>query len=124
MTLQASLARLLGTWLFRSLELYARILLALLAHVSLFALTIIFERKSVSQLTQNTLKRIDMQKFYAFDLDTRFAHSAKRERRSYLPHVIPWVLGSQVKCHLTGCVGIVFFFFFFFLCVGSCYFLL
>ena len=39
----------------------ARIFLASLAHVLRFALTKIFEKKSMSQSTQNALKRIEMQ---------------------------------------------------------------
>ena len=51
------------------LDQHARILLASLARVLRFALTKIFEKKSVSQSTQNALKRIEMQKkfFYPFD---------------------------------------------------------
>ena len=41
---------------------FACILLALLARVLRFVLTKIFEKKSVSQLSRNALKRIEMQK--------------------------------------------------------------
>ena len=62
---------------------HARIWLASLARVLRFALTKIFEKKSVSQSTRNALKRIEMQKkkLPLWSI-TRFARSAKPERRS------------------------------------------
>ena len=57
---------------------HARIWLASLARVLRFALTKIFEKKSVSQSTQNALKRIEMQK-NKFNPLTDYA---KPERRS------------------------------------------
>ena len=50
------------TRLLCSLRLRARISLTLLARILRFALTKNFEKKSVSQSTQNSLKRVKMQK--------------------------------------------------------------
>ena len=47
---------------------HARILLASLAHDLRFALTKVFEKKGVSQLTRNAPKRIEMQKKKKFFL--------------------------------------------------------
>ena len=60
--LPASPAGLLGRFAPSGFALRARISLTLLARVSRFALTKIFEKKSVSQSTRNALKRIEMQK--------------------------------------------------------------
>ena len=60
--LPASLAGLLGRFAPSGFALRARIKLASLARVSRFALTKIFEKKSVSQSTQNALKHVKMQK--------------------------------------------------------------
>ena len=63
---------------------FARILLVLLARVLRFVLTKIFEKKSVSQLSRNALKRIEMQKEnYPFD-PIRETRSSKPERNEIL----------------------------------------
>ena len=69
-------------WYIKS-DQHARILLASLVHVFRFVLTKIFEKKSVSQSTQNALKRIEMQKknLPLWSI-TREERSAKPERRS------------------------------------------
>ena len=62
---------------------HARIWLASLARVLRFALPKIFENKSVSQLTRNAMKSIEMpKKFLPLWPITRFARSANPERRS------------------------------------------
>ena len=58
----ASPAGLLGRFAPSGLALRARISLASLVRVLRFTLTKIFEKKSVSQSTQNALKRVKMQK--------------------------------------------------------------
>ena len=60
--LPARPAGLLGHFAPSGFALCTRILLASLAHISRFALTKIFKKKSLSQSIQNVLKRIEMLK--------------------------------------------------------------
>ena len=84
--------------------LCARISFASLARVSCFALTKIFEKKrTVSQSTQNSLKRIEIQKKFTSMTDyapSGVVQNPSGEAQPYLPHVTRGVpMSVHAKFH-------------------------